>query len=193
MSFRTLALVGLVVLAALTRLLPHPPNFAPITAIAVFGALRFGQLRAAVGVPLLALLVSDLAHEFLYRNGLDRDWGLYKGMGVNYATTALIALMAGFAHGTRSPVKIAATTLAGSCVFFLVTNFGFWVMQPLEPPQFYYPMTAAGLAECYVAALPFFRNALLGDMTYAVILFGAWAVAENRIPALRPAPLPATP
>ncbi len=193
MTRRTLALAGLVVLAALTRLLPHPENFAPITAMAVFGALRFGRTRNAVGVPLLALFLSDLAHEFLYRQGLDRDWGIYKGMWVNYATVALIALLGRFAVGTRNPVTIAATTLGGSCLFFLVTNFGFWVMQPYPPSFMLYPMTAEGLVECYAAALPFFRNALLGDMTYAVLLFGAWALAEARFPALRPAPLPATP
>jgi hypothetical protein len=187
MSLRTLTLAGLVVLAALTRLLPHPPNFAPITAIAVFGAIRFGHLRAAVAVPLLALLLSDLVREVLYWNGLSREWGIYQGMWWMYGTTALIALMGRLARGTRSPVTIAATTLAGSCLFFVFTNLGVWALQSI------YPHTAAGLAECYVAALPFFRNTLLGDMTYAVILFGAWAVAENRIPALRPAPMPATP
>jgi hypothetical protein len=187
MTLRTAALAGLVVLAALSRLMPHPPNFAPITAIAVFGAIRFGHVRLAVLVPLLALLLSDLGLEILYRNGLSPAWGLYRGMWVVYGTTALIAMLGRRARGSRSPVAIAGTTLAGSCVFFAVTNFAVWAGGTSYPP------TAAGLAACYVAAIPFFQNSLLGDMTYAAILFGAWAVAEARFPALRPALLPTTP
>ncbi len=67
MRTRSLALAGLIVLAAFTRLMPHPPNFAPITAMAVFGTIRFGTWRAAVVAPLLALLLSDLVREVLYR------------------------------------------------------------------------------------------------------------------------------
>jgi hypothetical protein len=81
---------------------------------------------------------------------------------------------------------IAATTLLGSCLFFAVTNFALWAAGTS------YPRTAAGLAACYVAAIPFFRNSLLGDATYATILFGAWALAEARFPALRPATRQAT-
>lgn len=184
---RTLALGGLIVLAALTRLLPHPANFAPITAMAVFGAIRYGRLRAAVIAPLLALLLSDLAREVLYRYGLVGDWGLYRGMGVVYGATTLIVLMSRLARGTRSPAVIAGTTLAGSCLFFLTTNFAVWADGALYPP------TADGLALCYAAAIPFFRNALLGDFTYALVLFGAWALAEARFPVLRPAPAPASP
>jgi hypothetical protein len=183
-TIRTLALVGLMVLAAMTRLLPHPPNFAPITAMAVFGAIRFGSRRAAIVAPLVAFLLSDLAREVLYRYDLAQEWGLYRGMWVVYGTTALIALMSRIARGTRAPAGIAAATLAGSCLFFLVTNFAVWA------DGLFYPTTAEGLVECYTAAVPFFRNSLLGDVTYAVILFGAWALAEGRLPSLRPITTP---
>lgn len=187
MTIRTIVLCGLIVLAAMTRLLPHPPNFAPITAMAVFGAIRYGSRRTAVIAPLLALLLSDLARELLYRQGLSQQWGLYRGMWVVYGTTALIVVMGRLANGTRSPTIIAATTLVGSCVFFLVTNFAVWADGTL------YPSTAEGLATCYTAAIPFFRNALLGDFTYAGVLFGGWALAEARFKILRFAPTPALP
>jgi hypothetical protein len=182
MTVRPIAITGLILVAALSRLLPHPPNFAPITALAVFGAVRYAERRAALLAPLLALLASDLAREALYRYGLDEHWGLYRGMWLVYGTTALIALTAGPARGTRSPGVIASITLAGSCLFFLVTNFAVWAGGSLYPP------TAEGLAACYAAAVPFFRNALLGDTFYATVLFGAWALAEARVPALRLAP-----
>ena len=180
MTIRPLALAGLIVLAALTRLLPHPPNFAPITAMAVFCAIRYFDRRMAVLAPLLALLLSDLAREVLYRYGLAEQWGLYRGMWTVYGTTALIVVLGRLARGTRSAGTIAAVTLGGSCLFFLLTNFAVWAGGSL------YPQTAEGLATCYVAAIPFFRNALLGDAFYATVLFGAWALAESRVPALRP-------
>jgi hypothetical protein len=183
MTTRTLAIAGLIVLAALTRLVPHPQNFAPITAMAVFGAIRYGDRRIAILAPLLALLVSDLVLEAMHHYGLTSSWGVYRGMWVTYATTALIVLMSHFARGTRSPATIAGTTLAGSCVFFLLTNFAVWAGGSL------YSQTAEGLSLCYTAAIPFFQNSLLGDFFYATVLFGAWALAEARFPALRSAPV----
>jgi hypothetical protein len=171
--------------AALTRLLPHPMNFAPITAMAVFGAVRFARLRSAVLVPLLALFLSDVGKEIIYRNGHSPERGFYHLMWVVYGTIAVTALMSRLARGTRSPVVIAATTLAGSGVFFLVTNFAVWAFGS------YYPRTGDGLAACFAAAIPFFRNSLLGDATYAGILFAGWALAESRFPALRAAPVQA--
>lgn len=184
MTPRVFALFLLILAAALTRLLPHPANFAPITAMAVFGAIRFADRRAAVLAPLVALLLSDLVREVLYRQGLVADWGLYRGMWVVYGTTALVALLGLLAHGTRSVGVIAATTLAGSCLFFAVTNFAVWAGGS------HYPHTLAGFVTCYEAAIPFFKNALLGDACYATILFGGWAIAEAGVPALRPAAAP---
>jgi hypothetical protein len=181
MNTRTLALGGLILLAALSRLLPHPPNFAPITAMAVFGGIVYRHRTAAVIAPLLALLLSDLVIEVLYRNGLAPRLGLYRGMWWIYATSALVALLSILARGTRSPVVIAAMTLCGSCVFFLLSNFVFWA----ETDS--YPHTIAGLAACYTAGIPFFRNTVLGDVTYTAILFGVWLLAEARFPILRPA------
>jgi hypothetical protein len=86
MTLRALALATLVVLAALGQLLPHPMNFAPITAMAVFGAVRFGHLRSAVLVPLLGLLLSDCGKEIVYRNGLSPERGFYFLMWVVYGT-----------------------------------------------------------------------------------------------------------
>lgn len=177
---RNLALILFILAAALTRLLPHPPNFAPITAMAVFGAITFGRWRTAAVAPLVALFVSDLAKELLWRQGMSAQWGIYRGMWVTYGTTALIALMSRVAHGSRRVSVIAGTTLLGSSVFFLVTNFAIWARGTR------FPHTLDGLLDCYVIAIPFFRNSLAGDVVYATVLFGAWALAERWVPGLRP-------
>jgi hypothetical protein len=176
---RNLALILLVLAAALTRLLPHPPNLAPVTAMAVFGAIRFGRWRTAVVAPLVALFVSDLAKELLWRQGMSAQWGIYRGMWVTYGTTALIALISRSAHGARRVSVMAGTTLLGSVVFFLVTNSAIWARGTR------FPLTLDGLMDCYVIAIPFFRNSLAGDVVYATVLFGAWALAERWVPALR--------
>jgi len=177
---RNLALTLLILAAALTRLLPHPPNFAPITAMAVFGAVTFGRWRTAVVAPLVALFVSDLAKEYLWRQGMSAQWGIYRGMWVTYGMTAVIALIARFSRGTRRVSVMAGTTLLASIVFFLVTNFAVWARGTR------FPHTLDGLLDCYIVATPFFRNSLAGDVVYAAVLFGAWALAERLVPALRP-------
>lgn len=184
MNKRTLALAGLIGLAAASRLLQHV-NIAPITAIAVFGGIQFKTRRAAVFATLAALLGTDLLKELLYHNGLAVHPGIYSGMWYTYGATALVALLCHAACGTRKPAVIATTTLAGSCLFFLVTNFAFWLFGTL------YPQTAEGLIECFVLAIPFFRYSLVGDLAFVAVLSGAWAVAESRYPALEPKPEPA--
>lgn len=166
---RFLFLTLFVFLAAASRLLPHPPNFAPITAIALFAGAYFSDRRAAFAVPAAALLVSDL---FL---------GFYGLMPVVYASFGLAVLIGFWLRGRCTAVNVTGGTLAASVLFFLASNFGVWAFGSL------YPKTVEGLAACYLAAIPFFRNALLGDALYVAVLFGSFAVAQRKLPALRPA------
>lgn len=182
-SPRSLALGVGILLAALSRLVPHPPNFTPIAAMALFGAALLADRRLAVLAPLLGLLLSDLVIEALYRLGLSDFWGFYADMGWTYAAFLLVALIGLFLRGRTSVLTVAGATLAGSVVFFVVSNFGVWASTDLYPP------TAAGLAECYVLAIPFFGNALLGNGVYATILFGGFALAARVWPVLREATL----
>ncbi len=189
MNKRALLLGGLIVLAALVRLLPHMQNLAPVTALAVFAAIRYRSLWPALVVPLLAYLLGDLLIELQYRTGNNLQPGIHKGMWVTYVILALAALMSRLVHGTRSPLTIGAVTLSSACMYFLMSNFAVWAGGRL------YPLTAQGLASCYVAAIPFFRNSLLGDIGYGGALFAIWALAEAFFPVLRetPAPVPAAP
>lgn len=166
---------GMIVAAALSRILPHPPNFAPINAIALFaGAYLANRKSFAFAVSILAMLLSDTVLEML------TGWGFHSGMWVIYGTMALITLLGLRLAKDRSIISIGSTTLVASALFFLLTNFAVWANSGM------YPLTLAGLQACYIAALPFFQNSLAGDAFYAVVLFGGVALAERFVPSLRP-------
>ena len=154
--------VVLILLAAASRLLPHPPNFAPIAAIGLFAGALLDR-RAAWLVPFAALLLSDLVLGFYHPVSLFWNYG-------GFAACLLIG--AGLLGRTRTLPRFVGATLASSLAFFALSNFGMWASG-------YYPRTAAGFAECYVAALPFFRNTLLSDVLYTAALFGGWALLRS--------------
>jgi hypothetical protein len=112
--------------------------------------------------------------------------GFHSGMPYVYGSVALVVVI-GWAVARRiTPLTVAGAAIASSVLFFLVTNFGTWATGEL------YPQTLAGLAACYVAAIPFFQNTLAGDLFFAALLFGGFALAEARLPVLRaPQPQPA--
>jgi len=184
MNPRIAVLVGVEQLAALARLIPHPPNFTPIAAVALFGAATFRNKWAAFLVPLLALLVSDVALEITTGLGVYSGWmahsrGFHSSMWVVYGAMALIASLGLLLRRKKTALTVAGTVLAGSVLFFVVTNFAVWAEGSM------YPKTAAGLLACYVAAIPFFHWTLLGDAIFATALFGGFALAEKRFPVLQ--------
>src|SRR5690348_10242835 len=111
MTSRTAVLLSAVGLAALSRWLPHPPNFAPVTAMAVFAAARLPGWRLALLAPLAALFASDLGLEALHRLGLSPVPGLYAGMGWVYAATAAAGLPGFLVRRSRLPLAVAAAVL----------------------------------------------------------------------------------
>lgn len=173
-----LVLAGLILLAALTRVLPHPPNFSPVEAVALFGGAYFARRTWAIAVPLLAMLASDVALAAMmggvYMNHL------FGGMQWLVYGCILLSTLLGFGlRGRVSGARVLGFSLAGSVLFFVVTNFGVWVGDPS------YPKNAAGLVACYVAAIPFFQWTLLGTLFYAALLFGGFALLRRKVPALR--------
>jgi hypothetical protein len=167
---RLAALLSAIVAAAALRLVPHPPNFSPIDAMALFSGAYLGRRGIAFVAPLAALLLSDLV------------LGFYHGMATVYATVTLIVVVGWLVSSRRSPLRIAATAVAGSVIFFVITNFGMWLFSG------FYPVTYAGLVACYAAAIPFFQNTVAGDLFYAVLLFGGFRIAEIMLPRLRAGP-----
>ena len=147
-------LVLAIAVAALTRLLPHPPNFSPLMALALFSGAALRDWRLALLVPLAAMLLADL-------------WlGFHATMVFVYLGMALVVVAGRGLGARRRPLPLLAAGTAGASLFFLVSNAGVWLTQDI------YPATGAGLAACYVAALPFFHQTLLATLVYGALLFG---------------------
>ncbi|MFL2545807.1 MAG: DUF6580 family putative transport protein [Candidatus Rariloculaceae bacterium] len=154
----------LIVLGVIARLIPHPWNFTPIGALGVFAGANCSP-RIAWLVPISALLVADLVVGF-------------------YNPVTMFFVYLGFFFGPligrliiaprRSVGRIGAAVLSTSTVFFVVSNLGVWLGG-------YYPLTVAGLIECYVRAIPFYGVMLLGDALYATILFGGQEVITTAL------------
>jgi hypothetical protein len=164
---RVVALLSAILLAAALRLVPHPPNFTPIGAMALFSGAYLGRRAIAFAAPLGALLLSDLV------------LGFYHGQATVYFSVALIAMLGMLALSRVSVLRIGTAAVASSVLFFVITNFGVWLFTD------FYPRTLAGLEACYVAAIPFFQNTVAGDLFYATLLFGGFRVAELLAPKLR--------
>ena len=173
-------LAALIVLAALSRLLPHPPNFSPVEAVALFGGAHFASRALAVAVPLLAMLASDVVLG-LVNGGLYAGWVGSGGFWLVYLCIAASVALGFGLRGRASAARVLGYGLAGSVLFFLVTNFGAWLGSPL------YPDTAAGLGQAYLAGVPFFQWTVLGTLAYSALLFGGFALLRARVPALRAA------
>lgn len=146
---------GFVAVMALSRILPHPPNFTPILAVAIFSPYIVKDKLAVIAATLLAMFVADLY------------WGLHSFMLWTYGSIALCTLLS-----TR--VKLLPMLFIGPIMFFVITNFAVWTSG-------YYGYTLSGLLECYIAAIPFFQNTLLGTMFYFAIFYGASRVFDKKI------------
>ena len=171
MNARILTLLAAILAAAALRLVPHPPNFTPIGAMALFSGAYLGRRGAvALVAPLGALFLSDLV------------LGFYRGMPTVYFSVALIVIIGWMALKRVSPIRVGGAAIASSVLFFVLTNFGTWLSSG------FYPRTLAGLEACYIAAIPFFQNTVAGDLFYAAVLFGGFALLERTVPALRSQP-----
>ncbi|MGE0613938.1 MAG: DUF6580 family putative transport protein [Hyphomicrobiales bacterium] len=166
----TAAAIFLLVLGVGGRLLPHAPNFTPLVAVAVFGAFLFRGHMAAWIVPVAVLLLSNLVLGF-YEPGV---------VGAVIAGTLLAVAIGRFSfRNGASLFSVGAASLGGALGFFLLSNLGVWAF---GAGGHAYPHTVEGLAACFTAALPFFKNLLAGTVFWSVVLFGCHALARRIAP-----------
>ena len=152
--------------AAFVRLIPHPPNFAPVAAMALFGGAYFTKKWAAFLVPLAAMFVTDLI------------LGFHPTMWAVYLSFVSIVMIGMLMIKQKKVTNIFLASVAASVVFFVITNFGVWLSTP------YYEKTSVGLAACFTAAIPFFHQTLLSDLFFVAILFGLFEILKVKVPSL---------
>lgn len=166
-------LLGIITLVAVSRLLPHPPNFAPLGAIAVFASVTFGNKFLKYALPILLAIITDFILVLTVNAAFSSPaahFGSY-GIYIIYATYPLMGIMAHFFNSKGNihsqPKKIMGLSLISSIVFFIVSNFVVWLGG-------WYGYSIAGLGACFVAAIPFFHNTVGGDLFYNAVLFGSY-------------------
>ncbi|WP_138991971.1 DUF6580 family putative transport protein [Larkinella sp. C7] len=170
---RTASLAAIIVVTALSRLLPHPYNFTPIAALALFGAATFERKWLGLAIPLAAMLLSDL---FL---------GFHSGMMSVYSAFTVIWLLGVVLLRRVTFGRVLTASLLSSALFFLITNFAVWYGSS------FYPQTPQGLMASYAAGLAFydgqsfFLNAVLGDLTFSTVLFGSYYLLQRQFPVFR--------
>jgi len=151
-----LAIIFILFGAAL-RFAPHLPNFTPIAAMALFGGVYLNK-KYAIILPLATMLISDYFIGFY-------DLKLMLGVYLGFAIIGVIGLLV---RKNKNIFTVIGGTIFGSVVFFIITNFFVWAFYN------WYAHTPSGLIRCFVMAVPFFRNTLLGDLFYVGVLFGAY-------------------
>jgi len=158
LKYKNIFIIILIIVAAFSRLIPHPLNFTPIGALGLFAGAYIVDKRVWL-LPLSAILLSDFIIGF-------------------YEPIAMLFVYFGFALSVfigrfvlsekRSVFRLGGAAITSATLFFIVSNFGTWLTGML------YTISFAGLIECYVMAIPFYGNTLLGDLFYVVVLFGIY-------------------
>ena len=169
-SKRTLFILAAILVAAATRLFPHPPNFTAIGALALFGGAMFSNRLLGFVAPFAAMFLTDLI------------LGLHETMGSVYLSFALTVFIGYFVGNERTNstfIKVIFAPIVSSILFFVLTNFHMWVVA-----DEFYSRDFQGLVTCFTAALPFYSSSLAGDMFFTYVLFGSYFLVEQKLPSL---------
>lgn len=156
-NYNSLIVIALILLASLSRVVPHQPNFTPVLAIMLFAGVYLPK-KYVLAVPLLVMAFTDFHLGF--HNTMLFTWGSF----------ILIGLLGLVVKKKKNIVTVLGSSLLGGILFYVVTNFGVFIMNA------WYPHTWEGLLQCYVAGIPFFRNTLLSSVVYTSVLFGSYEI-----------------
>lgn len=153
--------LALIIMGLIFRILPHPPNFSPVAAIALFGGFYFSR-KISMVVPLFIMFLSDI---FI---------GFYEPVLMAFVYGSfLICVILGFQLKKHKKWHtILQNSLLCSLVFFFLTNFAVWAFTP------WYAKSFSGLIQCYLMAIPFLKNTLLGNLFFTGIIFGTYEVIK---------------
>ena len=147
--------ISLILILAFARLIPHPPNFTPIIAVALISGYFFKNINLSLLILLVAMLLSDL---FI---------GFYENMIFVYASLLLITFVFHKISKKINFKNLFIYCFAGSLIFFIVSNFGVWALGSPGVYDIAYEKSLSGLIQCYILAIPFFGNTFLSTLIFA--------------------------
>lgn len=162
--FQLASITGLIIIGALSRFIPHPPNFTPISAMALFGGVKYNNKHYAFFIPLIIMFLSDLII------------GFHTEVFAVYLSFIITVTIGRSIQKNPKTHKIAIAIFLSSLIFFILTNFSYWLFSGL------YPHTFEGLTTCFWNAIPFFRNELFSAILYNCLLFGGYALVSKLFP-----------
>ncbi len=179
--------VAIILIAAMSRIMPHPLNFSPLVAISLFGGAMFKQNWKAYLIPIGAYFVSDLLFQLMGQQGF---YGISQFFV--YGSMLLVVLLGANMHQPKA-VKVLGFTIAGSTIFWIISNFGVWVASRVHGAIEYEPALTLGMT--YLRALPFYNTfgnqlffgSFIGDLFYSGLIFGTYALAQKRLPVMKSA------
>ena len=179
LNLQTGILCIIILLAAFTRIMPHPPNFSPMAAIGLFGAAHFSKKWQAFFIPLAGIWLSDLVINNYVYNSSTFIW-FYGGFYWQYLSYAIIIVAGLFIFNKSiSAGKTVGAFLSSSGIFFLISNFGVWAGGLM------YPKNIGGLLACYTAGIPFIHNTILSDALFTTLLFGTYYLLQENFSSLK--------
>ena len=147
--------ISLILILAFARLIPHPPNFTPIIAVAIISGYFFKNINLSLLTLLIAMLISDL---FI---------GFYENVIFVYSSLLLITFVFHKISNKINFKNLFIYGFAGSLIFFIISNFGVWALGSPEVRDIAYAKNLNGLIECYILAIPFFGNTFLSTLIFA--------------------------
>ena len=167
--------LGLILIAAFSRIIPHYPNFTPLCAIALFGAKYFRNRNLAFLIPIVALWFSDvIINNFILSQYFHGFTFFYSGFYWQYGTFLLITLIGRKTLNNFSYLKLIGVSISSSLLFFIISNFGVWISSSI------YSKDILGLIACYSAAIPFYFGTLSGSVFYSMFLFGSFEILSKK-------------
>ncbi|MED5554197.1 MAG: DUF6580 family putative transport protein [Candidatus Neomarinimicrobiota bacterium] len=171
----------IILLAAFTRIMPHPPNFSPMAAIGLFGAAHFAKKWQAFLIPLIGIWISDLViNNIVYSSHSSNFVWFYGGFYWQYISYVFIIFAGLFIFNKGISVT---NTLGGmvtsSGIFFLFSNFGVWAGGAM------YTKNISGLITCYAAGIPFIHNTIISDALFTTVLFGTYYLLQTEYSYLK--------
>ena len=158
-------MIGVIIILAMFRLVPHPPNAVPIAAMALFAGAFFSNRLLAYLIPVAAMVLSDLI------------LGLHSTVWYVYAGVAITVLI-GSELKQFSILRVGIAAVIASILFFLITNFGAWLHHDM------YPQNYNGLLQAFVAGIPFFRNSLIANLIFTYLVFYGFSYLFSVRPSL---------